>query len=171
MSGPTIPLLSIGPAVDVDPHTIHARTSVLMLLLTVGAWRDDILIDSRTRTVRIRRTRFYGFTSTRTIGFDEIAEVAYSMLGDRHGSVLTGEREGGEVFDIALTLHSGEEVPLLRFSGDGEYVADVSLPFEAIQDRIHESTDVRGNQQELSLGFVELLTHRLGVPLGSSRYF
>ena len=167
----SLPFLSLGPSVDVEPSLIRARTCTLMVGLTLGAWRDQILIDSRKRTVEIQRTKLWGFSSTRSIRFDEIREIAYSMIDGSVGSVFTGERDGPETFDVALTLHSGEEVPLMRFSGDGEYVADVSLPHEWISDRIGEATDVRGNQQERSLGFVDLLSARLGVPIGSSRYF
>lgn len=166
-----LPFLSLGPKVEVEPQTVRARTSNLMLALTLGAWRDLIVVDSRTQTVRIRRTKLWGFTSTRTVPFNEIAEIAYSMIDGSIGSTFTGERDGPETFDIALTLHSGEEVPLLRFSGDGEYVSDYALPLEAIGNRLHEIGDVRGDQQEKSLSFVELLSHRLGVPIGSSRYF
>ncbi|RYG26131.1 hypothetical protein EON82_04535 [bacterium] len=167
----SLPFLSLGPIVEVEPQQIRARTSNIMLGLTLGAWRDFVVVDSRRRTVEIRRTKLWGFTSNRTIRFDEIGEVAYSMIDGSVGSVLSGEREGPETFDVALTLHTGEEVPLLRFSGDGEYAADVSVPHEWISDRITEATDVRGNQQERSLNFVDLLSFRLGVPIGSSRYF
>jgi hypothetical protein len=166
-----IPFLANGPIVEVEPQTIRARTSNLMLALTLGAWRDLIVVDSRTQTVRIRRTKLWGFTNTRTVPFNEIAEVAYSMIDGSVGTTFTGERDGPETFDVALTLHSGEEVPLMRFSGDGEYVSDYAHPLESIGDRFHEMGDVRGDQQEKSLGFVELLSHRLGVPIGSSRYF
>lgn len=167
----SLPFLSLGPAVDVEPHLIRARTCNLMLGLTLGTWRDLILIDSRRRTVEIQRTKLWGFSSTRLIPFDQVGEIAYSIIDGSVGSVFSGERDGPETFDVALTLHSGEEVPLMRFSGDGEYVADVSLPHEWLSDRINEVTDVRGNQQEKSLGFVDLLSARLGVPIGSSRYF
>ena len=168
---PSLPFLSLGPTVEVEPHLIRARTCNLFLGLTLGAWRDLILVDSRRRTVEIQRTKLWGFSSRQTIRFDEIREIAYSMIDGSVGSYLSGERDGPETFDVALTLHSGEEVSLMRFSGDGEYVADVSLPHEWISDRINEATDVRGDQQEQSLNFAELICRRIGVPLGGSRYF
>lgn len=167
----SLPFLATGPIVEVEPQVIRARTSNVMLALTLGAWRDAIVVDSRTRTVRIRRTRLWGFSSVRTIPFSEIGAVAYGLIDGSVGSAFTGERDGPETFDVALTLHSGEEVPLMRFSGDGEYVADQSFVTEWLQDQYRELTDVRGDQQEASLGFVELLCARIGVPLGSSRYF
>lgn len=163
--------LAIGPKVEVGPLTIRARTSTLMAVLTLGAWRDEVNVNSRARTVTIRRRRFWVFVSERTVPFAQVQEVAYSMIDGSVGSFLSGERDGPETFDLALTLYDGEEVPLLRFTGDGEYVADVSLPFERLGDRLTEAYDARGDQQERSLGLAELLCARLGVPLGGSRYF
>lgn len=166
-----LPFLANGPIVEVEPSVIRARTSRLMTVLTLGAWRDAVTVDSRTKTVRIVRTKLWAFQNVHLIPFDGISEVAYSMIDGSVGSVLSGERGGPVTFDVALTLHSGEEVPLMRFSGDGEYVADVSFAHEAIGDRMREAGDLRGDQQEKSLGFVDLLCHRIGVPLDSSRYF
>ncbi len=67
--------LSLGPKVDVEHDVIRTRTSVLMLIATLGSWRDQIVVDSRTQTIRIRRTKFWAFTSLRTVPFSEVAEI------------------------------------------------------------------------------------------------
>ena len=165
----SLPFLAIGPRVSVESARIETRTGWIVAILTLGAWLDHVTVDSREKTVAIRRRRFWLFPSVRIVRFSEIREVAYSLID--HGNYLEGERGFHEIFDIALTLHSDEEVPLVRFSGDGEYVSDAPIWGEHLADRLQEASDIRGDQQERSLGFVELLAYRIGVPLGSSRYF
>lgn len=165
----SLPFLSVGPKVRIEQTRLTATTSWLMRILTLGAWIDDIDVDSRRKLITIRRKRFWFYNRTRVIAFDNVQHVAYSLIDQ--GSLLGDERGYSELFDVALTLHTGEELALCRFSGDGEYVADVSLPTEWLGDRIREVTDVRGRQQEHSLGFADLLAERIGVGLGPSKYF
>jgi 3-deoxy-D-arabino-heptulosonate 7-phosphate (DAHP) synthase class II len=103
------------------------------------------------------------------ISYAQVRHIAYALID--HGSLLGDERGHAEIFDVALTLTTGEEVPLCRFSGDGEFVADVSLPHEWIGDRVRETLDVHGNQQEKSLDFVDILSARIGAPIGPSKHF
>jgi hypothetical protein len=165
----SLSFLALGPRIRVDSNLIETRTGWIVGTLTLGSWLDATEVDSRSRRVTIRRRRFWFHRSTRTIRFEDVQHVAYSLIT---GTSLLGDERGyGEQFDVALTLHTGEEVPLCRFSGNGEFVADVSLLHEWIGDRIREATDVRGNQQETSVGFVDLICSRIGVPIGPSRYF
>jgi hypothetical protein len=165
----SLPFLALGPRVRVEPKRIVMTTGRIMKGLTLGSWVDHIEVDCRNRAVTIRRRRFWAPKPPRVIRYEEVRHIAYALLD--HGNLLGDERGYAEQYDVALTLHTGEEVRLVRFSGDGEFVADVSLFHEWIGDRLREAMDVRGNQFEKSLDFVDLLSERIGAPLGSSRYF
>jgi hypothetical protein len=165
----SLPFLALGPRVRVEPQRIVMTTGRIMKALTLFSWVDDIEIDCRSQSVTIRRRRFWVRRPVRVVRYGEIQHIAYALLD--HGNLIGDERGYVEQYDVALTLRTGEEVPLVRFSGDGEFVAHVSLPHEWIGDRIREALDVRGDQYEKSLDLVDLLSKRIGAPLGSSRYF
>ena len=162
----SLPFLSVGPQVRVERDRITARTSPVYAVLTLGLTLDRVEVDSRARAVRIARRKAWFFHRTRQIAFDRIQAVTYEM--DDH-SVLpeaTGVRSGPETFRVGLKLHDLEQVDLFRFTGEGAFAADVTFLHEWVDHKIQELADVTGRQQQGSLGMVELLGQRIGVPLG-----
>lgn len=113
----SLPSLAKGPWVRVTPFAIEGRTSRIIAIPTVGAWLDQFVLDSGIRVVTIRRVRFWFFHSVRRFRFSDIKHIIYSMHA---GS--------SETYTIGLALKSEEEVLLTRFSGNGAFSGEFSLP-------------------------------------------
>lgn len=156
----SLPFLATGPWVRVTPLAIEGRTSRLIAVLTLGMWLDQFIIDSGIRVVTIRRSRFWFFRAVRRIRFADVEHIVYSM-----------HRGSSETYTVGLALTSEEEILLTRFSGNGAFSAEFSLPQCWLENQVREMIDLTGDQQERSLGLVDTLCERLGVSLGPSRHF
>lgn len=164
----SVPFLAYGPKVTVERDVIRANTTWLVRTLSLFSYGRWVAIDSRTRSIRIRRQYLWFVLLSETVPFTAIASVNYDYFEfGSSAAYVSGERAGSEIFDVCVRLHDGSQKFLVRFSGNGEYVADHSFAHEFVEDWIREQTDVTGTQQEDSLRFVELLCGRIGVPMGA----
>jgi len=75
----SLPFLSIGPTITVEPQVIRTRTCLLVRIVTLGSHNNQCEIDSRTKTVRVRRTRLWTLVRSRVVPFSEIANVTHEM--------------------------------------------------------------------------------------------
>ena len=158
--------LSTRPVVKVTADIVTSKSPWLTHVLTLGSYARHVIIDSQTKTVRIRVRYLWGFWKHHTIAFNQVAYVTYEMLDHSIGSSFTGERGGPEQFEVGLGLKTGERVDLCKFVGEGEFVSDHAFIWEWVDHKIKELTDVTGTQQEESMNFVDLVCYRIGVPLG-----
>jgi len=159
-------LLSVSPKLRITRDRIEATTSWFWQVLNLGTFRRQVVIDSRTKTIRITGRFFWFFKGTRTVGFAEVKGVTYGFKEDMAAaSYVTGESEGTENYEVGLRLHSLEQVPLFNFAGEGEYVQHTSDIWDIPRGMIETALDTSGTQQEDSLDFVDLLCARMGVQL------
>ena len=162
-----ISFLSTRPVVKVTPQLVMSKSPWLTHLLTLGFYSRTVVIDSRTKTVRIRIRYLWGLWRHHTIAFDQVAYVTYGMreTGET-ASYFTGEREGSETFHVGVTLKNRKHYTLATFSGEGEYSSEHAFFWQWPSHKIKELTDVAGTQQEESMSFVDLVCYRIGVQLG-----
>ena len=159
--------LSTRPIVKVTAQVVASKSPWLTHALTFGCYSRTVVIDSRTKTVRIRVRFLWGLWRRHTIRFEDVAYVTYGMreTGETT-SYVTGEREGSETFHVGITLKNREHYTLATFSGEGEYSSEHSFFWEWPTHKLKELTDVVGTQQEESMNFVDLICYRIGVTLG-----
>lgn len=159
--------LSTRPVVKVTAQIVTSKSPWLTHLLTLGFYSRTVVIDSRTRTVRIRVRYLWALQKWQTVSFDQFKHVSYGMHESGTTSAyVSGERDGSETFHVSLGLKTGRTVEIASFSGDGEYVSDHAFFWEWPSHKWRELTDTVGTQQEESMNFVDLVCHRIGVPLG-----
>lgn len=158
--------LAMTPRIRVTPDRITARTSLWWQCLNLGTFRREVVLDSRTKTIRISGRFFWFFRGSRNIAFNEVKGVLYNYHeSGAASSYVTGESEGSDNYHVGLRLHSMEEVPLFNFSGEGDYVQHTTDIWDIPRGMIESALDAVGTQQEESLEFIDLLCHRLGVQL------
>ena len=159
--------LSTRPSVKVTAQLVTSKSPWLTHVLTLGFYSRTVVIDSRTKTVRIRIRFLWAFWRRHTIAFNDVAYVTYGMreTGETT-SYMTGEREGSETFHVGVTLRNRMHYTLATFSGEGEYSSEHAFIWEWPIDKIKEMIDVTGTQQEESMNFVDLVCYRIGTRLG-----
>ena len=166
----TSPLHAIGPHVWWDEGRLCARTSRFWQGATLGAWRKEVVVDPGTRTVAIHTRTFWLAKGTVEVPFDAISHVAYrhggfatAWIGGLRGSSLQGTAtDGVESYSVALALHDRDEIHLFSFMGDDSHQTGVAGVL--LGDSI---VDVRGDQQERSLRYVDALLELTGKGLSS----
>jgi hypothetical protein len=96
--------------------------------------------------------------------FDWIAEVeyAYNQLNPEWGAY-----QEDDLFTVSLKLKNGENVPLFRFYGPGDFQNNSVWPDWCYwEDRV-EANLTRGSQETDSLAYAEVVAHLIGVRLGN----
>ncbi|MEX2244483.1 MAG: hypothetical protein WD716_11630 [Fimbriimonadaceae bacterium] len=159
--------LSTRPNVHVTAQLVTSKSPWLTHVLSLGFYSRTVVIDSRTRTVRIRVRFLWGLWRRHTFSFDEVAYVTYGMRETgTTASYVSGEREGSETFHVGVTLKDQRHYTLATFAGEGEYSSEHAFLWEWPSHKLKELTDTVGTQQEESMNFVDLVCYRIGVTLG-----
>jgi hypothetical protein len=160
----TSPLSAIAPRVWWDGPRLCARTSLFWQGVSLGAWRREVVVDPDDRAVWITTRRFWVSTDEVRVAFDSISHIEY-----RYGGLTTGwnafgqAHDGLESFSVALALHDRSEIPLFSFQGEGSHATGATGVL--LGDSL---VDVRGDQQEQSLSFIDSLQQLTGK--GLSRF-
>jgi len=155
----TFSFLSVKPQVRILPEQLIARTAFLWRLLSIFSYSKVVTVDKAARTVVIDKRIFWLFTLKTTIPFDRIKRIKYGF--DNFFSALTATRDifwrrtdQLEIFSVALELTDpADEVGLFNFFGEGA----VMTGWTGVLLFRDSLVDYSGDQQESSLGFVELL--------------
>lgn len=156
----TSPLAALTPKVWWDEGRLCARTSRVWQTALLGSWCQEVIADPEQRVVIIRRRYLWLATSTLEVPFDAISHIEYrhaSMATDWFGgsrrSVLYGAKSDGvESYSISLALRDRDEIHLFSFQGeDSVHTGAVGV---LLGDAI---VDVRGDQQESSLSYIDAL--------------
>lgn len=166
----TSPLHAIAPRVSWDGDRLCACTSRFWQGATLGAWRKEVIVDPTARTVSIHTRTFWLANDTVVVPFDAISHVAYRHAGFATGwiggfgtgSLHGAATDGVESYSVALALHDRDEIHLFSFMGGDSHetgVAGVLLGDSLV--------DVRGDQQERSLRYVDALMALTGKGLSS----
>jgi hypothetical protein len=154
-------LFSFGPKISRDGKKLVARTSVPVLLLTLGlAWKR-VVVDPDARTVTITSRFLFGLIPTeRRIPFDSVDVITYDY-GDLNPTTALGfTGDAIDRFAVGLKLH-GERVHthLFSFTGDGSFQNESIWPDWMYWEEM--AFDMRGTQEEESKVFVSLLEKML----------
>jgi hypothetical protein len=162
-------LLTLAPQVDERDGVLRARTPILIRLLSLGMVHREVVVDRRSRYVTIDERYFWLVKHKRVIPFRQIHRLEYdyerttTSLRRGYSTVETGDEV--ESFRVGLVLRPRADVPdshahlyeervhLFGFHGDGRGQA-ISLDFE-------------GQQEALSLRYVERLRALIGVGFGN----
>lgn len=165
----TSPLHAIAPRVWWEEGRLHARTSMFWQGASLGAWRKEVIVDPAQRAVVVATRTFWLATDERHVPFDAISHVAYrhaglatGWLGPFAGSRSGEATDGVESYSVALVLHDRDEIHLFSFMGEDARqtgVVGVLLGDDVV--------DVRGDQQESSLRYVDALMELTGKGLSS----
>ena len=156
--------LSVGPRIAKQDGKLVATTSWPVLLLTLFLLRRTVVVDPKQRMIRIRRRSCWLFLRQQSIPFKRVRSVTYSY---EDMNPFTEFGLAGDTFDaysVKLRLHSGKEVDLFQFPGEGEF----SNRLRVLPDWFYWDeylTDLTGTQATASKRYVELLQKLLQVPL------
>ena len=157
----TSPTHAFAPKVWWEGNRLHARTSMAVQALALGTLRKEVVIDPDAREVVVRTRYAWLFPGEKIIPFDAISHVSYGYTGiatsfNRWGQV----HDGVESFAVSLVLHDRDEVHLFSFAGEGSKATGAMGILMG-----DELIDVRGDQEEKSLSYVDALMELTGKGL------
>lgn len=161
--------LTLAPTLHERAGRLDARGSLLIRVLTLGAFARRVLVDRQTGYVVIEQRRFW-VTRRRVIPFRHVHRIDYefrrtvtSLQSRWRGDVVSGDDI--EHFRVALIVRAREDVPeshahlheervpLFDFHGEGLGLAWLLVDFE-------------GQQEALSRHYVARLSELIGVRVG-----
>lgn len=160
-------LFSLGPKISREGRRLVARTSVPVLLLTLGLSYKRVVVDPAARAVTIER-RFAGvFRTERRIPFDAIDAIVY-QYGDLNPTTALGfTGDAVDRFAVGLRLRgSPYPVHLFSFVGEGSFQNTTIWPDWFYWEEL--AFDMRGTQEEESKVFVTLLEQVMKKPIRGS---
>lgn len=147
--------LSLQPEVWLEDRVLHARSSTLARVLTLGSYWRDVVVDASTGYVHVDVRYLWALHAIETIPFGHVDHVTYEFSALPTAWDRWGRRNQLERFTVSLVTRRGEKVELCSFRGDGSVGAH-PLVF----------AELAGTQESASRWFVEQLTSLLGVGLG-----
>jgi hypothetical protein len=156
----TSPMAALTPKVWWDDGRLCARTSMVWQVATLGSWCQEVIADPEERVVTVRRRYLWLATSTMEVPFDAISHIEYRHVGvatdwfggSRRMVLHGGKSDGVESYSVSLALRDRDEIHLFSFQGeDSVHTGAVGV---LLGDEI---LDVRGDQQEKSLNYVDAL--------------
>src|SRR5262249_44454475 len=158
--------LSICPRLSRANGNLVAATSLQLRLLTLGLINRRVSIDPKRRMITLSRRLFWFFSRRQRIPFDAIAAISYGYQ-DWAANSWSWTHKSADLYKVGLRLHSGQEVQVFYFYGEGEFSNQGPLP-----DWLYWANyqfDVTGTQGQESRLYVELLSKMIGVPVEPSR--
>ena len=163
--------LTLAPVVSETNGVLVARSSILLRVITLGAFRRQLVVDRRSRFVNLETRVFWLFKRARLIPFRQVHRIAYdyaatttSVRRGFHGAGASADEI--ETFSVSLVVRPQEDIPeshqhleeehvhLFSFHGDGLGYAGNVVDFE-------------GQQSDLSRHFVDRLQVLIGVGFGN----
>lgn len=155
-------LFSLCPHVRKSKGKLTAATSWRLLVPTLGTVYRQVLVDPKQEVVCVRRRYLWLFARTRRIPFRSVKAIIYGYV-DWGSSTFTKAHDAFDLYHVGLRLHSGKELHLFYFLGDGEFRNDGVWPNWLYWEQY--LLDFAGTQQRESHAFVELLGKMIGVPV------
>ncbi len=163
----TSSLLAVKPKVWVEDGVLHARTSLLMQVLSLGSHSKHVAVDPSAHNVRIESRSLWFLQSVRDVAFDDILYIDYSFhaTGTSWGGAWTQFQRQDQVerFKVSLVLDDEREthVHLFNFTGEG---AVQTGTFGVLMGG-DSWFDAAGDQDAASLDYIELLCAATGKKL------
>ncbi|WP_321533039.1 hypothetical protein [uncultured Desulfuromonas sp.] len=143
-------LLTIKPKIKIDGSKLIAKTSPMILALSLYFRNKVVTIDRRKKLVKIDSTWFWVFKNSTIIPFQQIEGITYKYDNFWFDfSLNLGTKDQVEEFTVSLKLTGSDQtIKLFSFVGEGI----VNAP---IND--YEEFDLSGNQESSSKNYVELV--------------
>lgn len=167
---PGLRILTLAPRVDERDGVLRARTSWLVMLVTLGAIRREVVVDRRSGYVIIERRLLWLLRRQRVIPFRMIRRITYDY--DRTVTSLRRTFDGGgasgdevERFDVGLVVCTRRDVPESHVHLYEEHVRLFSFHGEG-QSPDSVGVDFLGQQEQLSRRFVDRLRELTGAGFG-----
>jgi hypothetical protein len=163
--------LTLAPEVDERDGVLRARTSLLLLFLTLATYSRQVVVDRKSRYVLLDTRVLWFFHRKRVIPFKQIVRLTYdyeSTVTSMQATTIDGVAATGDEVDsfrVGLVLRTRDDVPkthahlyeeqleLFEFVGDGRGSA--------------LGLNAEGQQETLSRRYVERLEALIGVGLGN----
>ena len=163
----SVSVLGFKPKVWVEQGALHARTSLMVQLLTLFSCCRRVTIDRNRRVIEIATRWLWAISARRAIPLERahFLEYDFRSVGTSWGGMMTGFERTDQVerYRVILVLKDpSERVRLFSFYGEGA----VQTGWYGVVFGEDSLIDVSGDQGEASLSFVDLLQHMLEVPLG-----
>jgi len=165
---PGLRVLTLAPRVWEQAGQLHARTSRLLRVLTLGSHSRHVVVDRRGGWVTIVHRRLW-LTERRTIPFRHVHRIDYDF--QRYVTSLGVQRLDGlhggdelESFRVSLVLRARTDLPSSHADQGEEQV--LLFVFFGEGRGGPQLIDFEGKQEELSRHYVERLREYLGVGVG-----
>lgn len=154
--------LAIKPKVKVMGDVLYARTSMVIQFLTLFSYAKQVRFNWNKRSIEITKRRFWALTSHQYYSFDDVKYIIYDY-GSFGTSWGFGFRRTDEMewYKLGLMLKSGKQVKLFTFFGEGS--VETGWLGMILDD--DSALDMRGDQDEASYNYLELLEEFLQVPV------
>ena len=160
-------ILAIKPKVSVQGDIIHARTSLILQIVLLFSHSKHVRVDPATRTIQITRRWLWIISSLTIIPFDRVCYILYDIRSfGTSWSFFTNEGLGRtdeiERYKVGLALKNPpKNLWLFGFTGEGAVETGWVGTIFGDDDAI----DCRGDQDEASYSFLNLLQNTLKVPV------
>jgi hypothetical protein len=161
-------LFRFSPRIAKDGNLLIATSGWRAKLFSLGFGSRKVTIDPQSRAIRIALRRFWLFYHYRRIPFDEVSEVLYGYSDLNPDSVMPlSVYQQNDLFTVGLLLKNGERVTLFRFYGEGDFVNNGIWPDWCYWGDQLEAQITKGNQEDESLTYADIVSHLVGVPIGN----
>ncbi len=158
----TSKFLAIAPQISMDNGCLVLSSPLLVRMLSLGIYQRTVTVDTNARQFTVER-KLLGQAKRTMIPFEDVRRIDYRFVetGFNTSSAWFGSDDTEECFTVTLILkESMEEIILARFLGEGS----VDHGWKGILAG-DDLIDLRGDQEEQSLAFVQLLQAMTGIPL------
>jgi hypothetical protein len=160
-------LFSVCPRVSKCKGKLVAATAWRLRILTLGWLYRKVVVDPKREELTLYRRYFWVFPRRRRVRFGRIEAVTYGYQDWAVGAFLSWAHDSVDLFSVGLRLHSGDELHLFCFYGDGTFSNHGPWPDWLYWDDY--LFDMSGTQERESRAFVELLCKMIGVSVVPAR--
>ena len=158
--------LAVKPRVWVADGVLHARTNLLVQMLSLGSFAKHVAVDPNAHRVRIDTRRLWVLRSQRDIAFDDISHIDYSFsaIGTEWGGAFTRFQRQDQVerYKISLVLSDDDETHVHLFNFTGEGAVETGGWGVLMGD---DWLDAAGDQDAASRDYIDLLCAATGKKL------
>lgn len=152
-----IKTLAPRPKIQFNGRTVVVESDWRTLLLSLGARKRKVTVDSDLRFIILRDRHLWVFSKYQRFEFDEVREVLYQSVGVDTTS---------DYYRVGLWLKDGREVVFFRIYGTTEFDNQSILPDWVWTEEVAVGEIASSNHDAQSLNIVELLGRILNVPVG-----
>lgn len=162
-------VFTFSPKVYCDKGLLIARTGWKANAFCLGFGGRSVSVDRNREMIRLRKRSWWFAINSRFIPFKAIEEITYGYNDVDPAGDISWSHQQDDLFMVGLRLHTEEEIDLVRFYGQGDFSNNSDLPDWMYWEDALEAKITRGTQEGQALSYAEMLSHVVGVPIGSRR--